>query len=175
MSVHGVVSLNITIVFTSGLGRLTDRALQELKQHVCLDTGIQPSHLTGKPPMVVSQQSLEKTLACLGISAQELRSQSRSRDKLAAIINCETAGSAMRNGGGESKNPFPLPCEATATGLQPVIDRIGAGIQRLEHQLQILDDAQKRLDRLVFLASGEVDWDDPVTRIRSEEALFDCD
>ncbi|KAF6844294.1 hypothetical protein CMUS01_01263 [Colletotrichum musicola] len=134
MSVHGVVSLNITIVFTSGLG---DRALQELKQLVCLDTGIQPSHLTDDPPTVVSQQALEETLARLGISARKLRSET--------------------------------------TGLQPVIDRIASGIQRLEHQLQILDDAQKRLDRLVVLASEEVDWDDPVTRIRSEEALFDCE
>ncbi|GKT88527.1 hypothetical protein Ct61P_06377 [Colletotrichum tofieldiae] len=175
MEIHGLVSLNITVIFTSGGGGLSGKNFDRLKHFVCRNTDIRPSEIENDTPMVVGQQTLETTLARLGISAERVRSASHSRDKLTTVVNCQAAGSAEQHGSGKRNTIDTSQWRNTANELQPVIDRIGSSIQRLNHQWQILDDAQKRLERLSILTSDEVDWDDPVIRIQSELDLFDCE
>ncbi|OHE90323.1 hypothetical protein CORC01_14384 [Colletotrichum orchidophilum] len=175
MSVRGVVSLNITIVFVSGLSGLAGRPLHDMRHLMRLNTDFCQSDVPDDPPMVISQQTLEETLSRLGIPPAKVRSESRSRGKLAALVGCDAAGSAVENPRDDNNVSNPLSRKTTTAGLQPVIDRINSSIQRLDHQLRALNDAQERLGKLAALTTEEVDWDDPVTRIRSEEALFDCE
>ncbi|GKT61085.1 hypothetical protein ColTof4_01194 [Colletotrichum tofieldiae] len=175
MEIHGVVSLNITIIFTSGGGGLSGKNFDHLKHFVCRNTDIRPSEIENDAPVVVSQQALEKTLARLGISAGRVRSASHSRGKLATLVDCQAAGSAEQHGSTKRDTIEASEWRKTANELQPAIDRIGSSIQRLNYQWQILDDAQKRLEKLFLLTSEEVDWDDPVRRIQSELDLFDCE
>ncbi|KXH63553.1 hypothetical protein CNYM01_14224 [Colletotrichum nymphaeae SA-01] len=175
MSVRGVMSLNITIIFVSGLCEQAGRPLHDIRQLMRLNTDSCRSDVPDDPPMVVSQQTLEETLARLGISPEKVRSQSRSRGELTALVGCDAAGSTMENPGDGTDVPSPLTPETTTAGLQLAIDRVNSSIQRLDHQLRVLGDAQERLRKLALLTTEEVDWDDPVTQIRSEEALFDCE
>ncbi|KAK1702481.1 uncharacterized protein BDZ83DRAFT_759022 [Colletotrichum acutatum] len=175
MSVRGVVSLNITIVFVSGLTGLAGGPLHDIRQLMRLNTDSCQSDVPDDPPMVVSQQTLEETLARLGISPEKVRSKSRSRGELTALIGCDAAGSAMENPRDGNDAPSSLSPKTTAARLELVIDRINSSIQRLDHQLRVLNEAQERLRKLAALTAEEVDWDDPVTQIRSEEALFDCE
>ncbi|KXH56031.1 hypothetical protein CNYM01_14275 [Colletotrichum nymphaeae SA-01] len=133
------------------------------------------SDVPDDPPVVVSQQTLEETLARLGISPEKVRSKSRSRGELTALVGCDAAGSTMKNPRDGNRVPDPVSPKTTTAGLRLVIDRINSSIQRLDHQLRVLSDAQERLRKLALLTTEEVDWDDPVTQIRSEEALFDCE
>ncbi|KAI3528447.1 hypothetical protein CABS02_15111 [Colletotrichum abscissum] len=175
MSVRGVVSLKITIVFVSGLTGLAGRPLHDIRQLMRLDTDSCQSDVPDDPPVVVSQQTLEETLARLGISPEKVRSKSRSRGELTALVGCDAAGSTMENPRDGNRVPDPVSPKTTTAGLRLVIDRINSSIQRLDHQLRVLSDAQERLRKLALLTTEEVDWDDPVTQIRSEEALFDCE
>ncbi|WQF76932.1 hypothetical protein CDEST_01946 [Colletotrichum destructivum] len=175
MEIHGVVSLNITIIFTSGGGGLSGENFDHLKTFVCRNTDIRPSEIDNDAPVVVSQQALEKTLTRLGISAERVRSASHSRGKLATLVDCQAASSAEQHGSTKRGTIETSRWRNTANELQPVIDRIGSGIQGLNHQWQILDDAQKRLERLFIVTSDEVDWDDSVRRIQSELDLFECE
>ncbi|KXH48214.1 hypothetical protein CSAL01_07597 [Colletotrichum salicis] len=175
MSVRGVVSLNITIVFVSGPGKLADRPIHDMRQLVPLNMEFCQSDVPGDPPVVVSQQTLEETLARLGIPPEKVRSESRLRGKLAALVSHDATGSNLENPRNDNNDSSLLSRNTTTAELQPVINRINSSIQRLDKQLRILKDAQKRLRNLAALTTEEVDWDDPVTRIRSEEALFDCE
>ncbi|KAK1450825.1 hypothetical protein CTAM01_17316 [Colletotrichum tamarilloi] len=175
MSVRGVVSLNITIVFVSGLTGLAGKPFHDIRQLVRLDTDSCQSVVPDDPPVVVSQQTLEETLARLGISPEKVRSKSRSRGELTALVGCDAAGSTMGSPRDGNRVPDPVSPKTTTAGLRLVIDRIDSSIQRLDHQLRVLSDAQERLRKLALLTTEEVDWDDPVTQIRSEEALFDCE
>ncbi|KAK1493226.1 hypothetical protein CABS01_17086, partial [Colletotrichum abscissum] len=164
MSVRGVVSLNITIVFVSGLTGLAGRPLHDIRQLVRLDTDSCQSDVPDDPPVVVSQQTLEETLARLGISPEKVRSKSRSRGELTALVGCDAAGSTMENPRDGNRVPDPVSPKTTTAGLRLVIDRINSSIQRLDHQLRVLSDAQERLRKLALLTTEEVDWDDPVTQ-----------
>ncbi|GJC91129.1 hypothetical protein ColLi_13967 [Colletotrichum liriopes] len=176
MEIHGVVSFNITVIFTSGGGEMSGKNFDRLKHFVCRNTDIHPSEIENDAPMVVGQQTLETTLARLGISAERVRSASQPRDKLATVVNCQAAGTAEQHSSSSKRNTIDTSqWRNTANELQPVIDRIGSSIQRLNRQWQILDDAQKRLEGLSISTSDEVDWDDPVIRIQSELDLFDCE
>ncbi|GKT61009.1 hypothetical protein ColTof4_01123 [Colletotrichum tofieldiae] len=133
---------------------------------------IRSSEIKSDAPMVVSRQTLETTLASLGISAEQVRSASHSRGKLATLVGCQAASSAEQHGSSQRNTIDTSKWRNTANELQPFIDRIDSSIQRLDLQWQILDDAQKRVEKLFTLTLGEVDWDDPVRRIQSELDLF---
>ncbi|KAK1966786.1 hypothetical protein LY78DRAFT_669479 [Colletotrichum sublineola] len=175
MGIHGLVSLNITIIFTSGAGGPSGKTFDQLKRFVCRNTDIHPSDIKNDAPVVVSQQNLETTLAGLGISAERVRSASHSRGKLATLVDCQAAGSHKERGSGKTNTIDTSKWRNTENKLQSAIDRIGSRIQRLHRHCQNLDDAQKRLEKLFILTSDEVDWEDPVRRIQSELDLFDSD
>ncbi|KAK2051865.1 hypothetical protein LY76DRAFT_610288 [Colletotrichum caudatum] len=170
--IFGVSVGDLTASLVMWVGGTSDKTFDELKRIACRDTDIHPSEITNDAPVVTSQRTLETTLACLGIPAERVRSARHSREKLAALIDCQAAGSVEQHESSKRSTADTSKWRSTANELQYVIDRIDSSIQRLNHQWQILDDAQKRLENLSFLPSDEVDWDDPAERIRSEEALF---
>ncbi|KAL0933561.1 uncharacterized protein CTRU02_212524 [Colletotrichum truncatum] len=175
MEIHGVVSLRLTIVFTSGVESADSQKFDKLKHYVSRYSDIRPSDINNDSPVVVSQQTLETTLACLGISADRVRSGSYSSGKFATLVGCQVAGSTDQHHSSKRSIIDTSKWTTAADELQPVIDRIKSSIQRLNHQWQILDDAQKRLKRLAASTLDEVDWDDPVIRIQSELDLFDSE
>ncbi|KAK2005410.1 hypothetical protein LZ32DRAFT_623744 [Colletotrichum eremochloae] len=157
------------------IGGTSGKTFDELKRIACRHTDIRLSEITNDAPVVTSQRTLETTLAGLGIPADRVRSARRSRDQLAALVDCRAEDSVEQHGSRQGNTIDTPKRRSTANERQSAIDRIDSSIQRLNHQWQILDGAQKRLENLFVLISDEVDWDDPETRIKSEQALFDLE
>lgn len=73
MHVVGVVSVRLTIVYTSGMEGPIAESASRLREVVCGNKNILPADIPSGPPTIVSSKTLDEALASLGISLDQVR------------------------------------------------------------------------------------------------------